>query len=354
MRMVITKEKVNMGRQRELDVAKGLAIIFMLLVHVYEVYGGEVEGTGFSKVVEFLGSPPAAPVFMFLLGVGIVYSRKITSKVLLSRGVKLIVLGYVLNFVRDFIPYMILGKSENNLEYITEAWDSLFGIDILPFAGLALIFFAIVKRFEIKDRFLIVLWSIFASLGLLLKGVSFDSEVLNSIFGLIWGTDDYSWFPFLNWIFYPILGYLFAKLLIRCKDKNEFYKNILLITGPLCAALWICTYVNKIDFGAFDLYQTNYYQHDIIGNVIMGIFVLLWISIIYFITRKMPQGLGNRFTRWSRNCNGMYCVHWVILGYSMLILEDSYGMLMQCVLAVILFVLTDFISEFLGRKNIRI
>lgn len=64
MRIVITKEKVNMGRQRELDVAKGLAIIFMLLVHVYEVYGREVEGTGFSKVVEFLGSPPAAPVFM--------------------------------------------------------------------------------------------------------------------------------------------------------------------------------------------------------------------------------------------------------------------------------------------------
>ena len=300
MRIVITKEKVNMGRQRELDVAKGLAIIFMLLVHVYEVYGREVEGTGFSKVVEFLGSPPAAPVFMFLLGVGIVYSRKITSKVLLSRGVKLIVLGYVLNFVRDFIPYMILGKGENNPEYITEAWASLFGIDILPFAGLALIFFSIVKKFEIKDRFLIVLWSIFASLGLLLKGVSFDSEVLNSIFGLIWGTDEYSWFPFLNWIFYTILGYLFAKLLIRCKDKNEFYKNILLITGPLCAALWICTYVNKIDFGAFDLYQTNYYQHDIIGNMIMGIFVLLWISIIYFITRKMPQGLGDRFTRWSR------------------------------------------------------
>lgn len=80
MGKIFTNEKVNCGRQRELDVAKGLAVIFMVLVHVYEVYGGSVEGTTFSHVVEFLGSPPAAPVFMFLLGVGVVYSRKNTPK----------------------------------------------------------------------------------------------------------------------------------------------------------------------------------------------------------------------------------------------------------------------------------
>lgn len=354
MKGIFTEDKINRGRQRELDVAKGLAVIFMVIVHTYEVYGESVEGTMFSQVVEFLGSPPAAPVFMFLLGVGVVYSRKNTPKILFVRGIKIFVLGYVLNFIRDFIPYMILGKMDNDLESIEEAWNSLLGIDILMFAGLTLMFFALVKKYKVKNQYLIVIWCAFSSLGLLFKQINFDSEILNSIFGLIWGTDDYSWFPFTSWIFYPILGYLFAQVIIRCVDKDKLYKNIFIITAGLSSALWICAYTNRINFGQFDLYQNSYYQHDIIGNIILGIFVLLWISIIYFITRSMPERLYKPFARWSKNCNGIYCGHWVILGYSMLIMKDNYNALMLCVLSVILFILSDLVSNFIDRKGIRI
>lgn len=304
--------------------------------------------------MEFLGSPPAAPVFMFLLGAGIVYSRRNTPKRLFVRGIIILILGYVLNFIRDFIPYMILGKVDNNTEFIEEAWDSLFGIDILIFAGLALMFFALVKKYKLKNQHLIVIWCISSLLGLLLKQISFNSEILNSIFGLIWGTDDYSWFPFLTWIFYPILGYLFAQVIIRCKDKDKLYKNIFIIALGLSAALWICAYTSQINFGQFDLYQEAYYQHDIIGNIIIGVFVFLWISMIYFITKSMPERLYKSFARWSKNCNGIYCSHWIILGYSMLILEDNYNALMLCILSVILFILSDLVSNFIDSKGIRI
>lgn len=351
---VFGKEKVNLGRQKELDIAKGLAVIFMVLVHVYEVYGEEVEGTMFSKVIEFLGSPPAAPVFMFLLGTGLVYSRKSTPKLVFTRGCKLLVLAYVLNFFRDFIPYMIIGKVENDPSSVAEAWDSLFGIDILAFAGLAFIFFAFVKKHDLKDRALIALWGMFSSLGLLLSSITVENEVFNAVFGLIWGTNENSWFPFSSWIFYPILGYMFAERLTRCKDKDKLYKELFILTTPMVSALWICAYVKKIDFGIFDLFQTNYYHHDIIGNIIMGIFVIQWISFIYLITRKLSDNVYKHFVRWSKNCNGIYCVHWILLGYSMLILEDAYGAVMLCVLAVILFILSDIISEILAKKKIRI
>ena len=36
MEKIFTKEMSNLGRQRELDLAKGLAIIFMIWVHVNE------------------------------------------------------------------------------------------------------------------------------------------------------------------------------------------------------------------------------------------------------------------------------------------------------------------------------
>lgn len=337
-----------------MDIAKGLAVIFMVLVHVYEVYGEDVKGTIFSEIIEFLGSPPAAPVFMFLLGAGLVYSKKSTAKVTFTRGCKLFVLAYALNFVRDFIPYMIIGKMDNDPASITEAWDSLFGIDILAFAALAFMFFAIVKKYKIKDNYLIILWAVFSSLGLLLSRLTVENEVFNSIFGLIWGTDDYSWFPFLNWIFYPIIGYIFANKLIRCTDKDKLYKELFIVTTPLSIALWLCTYIKRIDFGLFDLFQTNYYHHDIIGNIIMGVFVLQWISCIYLITKNMSDGIYKCFARWSKNCNGIYCAHWVILGYSMLVLEDAYGQVMLCIMALIIFILSDIISIFLDKKKIRI
>lgn len=177
---------------------------------------------------------------------------------LFLRGIKIFILGYVLNFIRDFIPYMILARMEDNQNYVTQAWDYLFGIDILAFAGLALMFFAIVKKYKIKNKHLIVMWCVLSSVGLLLKNVSLESEILMPVFGVIWGTYENSWFPFLSWIFYPILGYIFAQALQRCNNKDKLYKEIFIVTLGLSIALWISTYVNKIDFGPFDLYQTSF------------------------------------------------------------------------------------------------
>ena len=137
-------------------------------------------------------------------------------------------------------------------------------------------------------------------------------------------------------------------------DKDKLYKELFIVTTPLSIALWLCTYIKRIDFGLFDLFQTNYYHHDIIGNIIMGVFVLQWISCIYLITKNMSDGIYKCFARWSKNCNGIYCAHWVILGYSMLVLEDAYGQVMLCIMALIIFILSDIIYIFLDKKKIRI
>ena len=112
--MIFTKEKSNEGRQKELDFAKGIAIVFMIWVHINESYLSELASNGmYSKVIEILGSPPAAPIFMLLLGTGIVYSKRSTAIVLFKRGTYLLGLGYILNFLRDFVPCFILSKIKN-------------------------------------------------------------------------------------------------------------------------------------------------------------------------------------------------------------------------------------------------
>lgn len=347
MNSIFTKEVSNNKRQVELDIAKGLAIIFMVWVHVNEYFQGEIYAGGvYNRVVEFLGSPPAAPVFMMLLGVGIVFSRNSTPKKMMERGVKLLIGGYALSFIRDVVPYYFLYKRSQDSELITEAIDLLWGVDILQFAGLVFLFFALVVKFNFSNKLLFVIWCVCSTVNLMVRGITFQNDFANGFFGLFWGTDSYSWFPFLTWIIYPMVGYVFGQYLIRCTDKNTFYKNILIYSCGITVPFWIYSYINDVQFGAFgELWQDAYYHHDILGNVVLISFALFWFSLIYFITPYVPNNVKTLCARWSRNTNSIYCISYIILGFSLLIIPDeSLRPILVCALAVVIFVLSDLCS----------
>ncbi len=63
-------------RLRAIDLARGLAVFFMILVHVLITYSApDVEHSLFGEIVGFQGGPPAAPVFMALMGISFYYSK---------------------------------------------------------------------------------------------------------------------------------------------------------------------------------------------------------------------------------------------------------------------------------------
>ena len=63
---VFSKDEVNTGRQIELDIAKGFAILFIVWVHTAETFSAGT-GLGYEIVDNFLGGPFAAPVFGYLV-----------------------------------------------------------------------------------------------------------------------------------------------------------------------------------------------------------------------------------------------------------------------------------------------
>ena len=59
MEGVFAKEPINSGRQVELDVTRGLAVFFMVLVHVQILFALEsVQDSGLGLVVDFFGGIP--------------------------------------------------------------------------------------------------------------------------------------------------------------------------------------------------------------------------------------------------------------------------------------------------------
>ena len=89
-------------RTQTADVLKGIAVLLMIQVHIVELFATESfyqSSTG--KILMFLGGPPVAPVFMAILGYFLLSVNK-TSIQLVVRGIKIFILGMLLNLALNF------------------------------------------------------------------------------------------------------------------------------------------------------------------------------------------------------------------------------------------------------------
>ena len=81
---LFSDEKINTGRQVELDIVKALSIIFMIFLHTF--YVASLFKSSFNQNFHFilmnlLGRPYAAVIFMFCMGVGL-YTPDIVNEML--------------------------------------------------------------------------------------------------------------------------------------------------------------------------------------------------------------------------------------------------------------------------------
>jgi hypothetical protein len=141
-------------RLNNLELLKTLAIIAMIFCHPVIRLG--IHHAGYEKeFLFFLGDVilgdylAVAHAFMFAMGVGMVYARKNTSADLMRRGVRLYLLGYVLNFCRYGVYALADGLISG--EFQPETLEALFGPDILQFAGLALLFTGVLKGLRLRE-----------------------------------------------------------------------------------------------------------------------------------------------------------------------------------------------------------
>lgn len=91
-----------------LDFTRMLATLFMIMQHaviMHKISSGEGESL-LGNIFILLGT---TPVFIIILGV-FVKSSPAPAKKNYIRGIKLIILGYLLNIMRFSIPLYIIGK----------------------------------------------------------------------------------------------------------------------------------------------------------------------------------------------------------------------------------------------------
>jgi hypothetical protein len=288
---------------------KGLAILFMIQVHIMELfidYPGRESISG--KVSLFLGGPFTAMIFMIVMGYFVAKSKK-TIRQMLVRGIKIFVLGFLLNIGLNFhllLKIKFAGWPYHPLEYV-------FGVDILYLAGLSIAILALFKAFPKTAQLLIS----FGLLGLVLLLSGIVNELLtlperNYITPFIGGTYSWSYFPLFPWLAYPLAGYFFFHaqgFVVRFISTHKW----LVFSGLGVLAMGMLYFA---DYGfSTTINLPAYYHHTLqYGLWSLGLLVL-WAALCYFYVNRFPVNKAEQFLAWmGKNITLIYVVQWLIIG----------------------------------------
>ncbi len=359
-----TSEKINTGRQPEIDVAKGLAIIMMIICHAVITLSYEAEGSnGYMFADYVLGGPLVAPLFMISMGIGMVYSKHKSPEDYLKRGVILLGMGYLLNFNRGVLPRLFALAMGEPFPTI-DALDLMFNIDILQFAGLSMMTIALLAWIKCSDLQIVIIALCCNALGFFLGDKS-TGNIIGDIFaGLIWGVgEDLSAFPLLNWLIFPVFGYVFGKKMQYLKNKDRFYKTTFIITGSISIAYilyLVLSYLKIINpltsFLSFSIdgAETGFYYLGTIEAIIFCSLALLVFSICYGLYRfTRRKNIWTPITGMSKRINTIYCIHWVLLAWIYVAVFDmsSIPLIYSYGIGIILILVSNILAKLWLQKK---
>ena len=342
------KEPCNTGRQLNIDVAKCYEIVAMILVHSLVFLGVNVE-TGFGYVADlWIGGFMGAPVFVVCMGVGIAYSRNNTPKAIISRGAFLLLAGYILNFLRTTplaLSFFLRGLFMEHLEQITTL---LLAGDIFQFAGLALIFFGILRHIKLRDISILILSIIFSLCATMIPTLRAQGLMVSEAAGLVIlfavGKFPAGSFPLATWFIFVAFGYWFGNKLRNIKNLDRFY---LTIAFP-CLVICIIGVLFEYRYGINMMKDELGYHHMILTDAVLCLcYCMFSFSFLHFVSKLFSLKLKTLCMTMSNALNIIYLIHWVLVACIMAIVAERHIPLLA-IIGIALFVLV--ISTWLGIR----
>lgn len=323
MGLSLMKKKTK--RIPEIELMKAIAIIGMVFVHVYEMadcYDTYTSGAGYyiGIIIELFGSVFSAPVFMFAMGWGAVFSEKSSAKIYLDRFIQLSLLGLLVNVFTQWMPMLIYPEKNGVFK---QGWYRIFAVDIYPFAAFAMLYLALMKKVYKSETKMIGLSGILLTLSLLINGLvapeSYSSgyDFSDTILGLFVRENDWSYFPFVSWIAFPTIGFLIG-LLYKKWDSKKLFFTVLTVTGIISVTV-SSLLMKQLDIPnaalmPYFVEDVDYYaMHSLNVLCCCGV-VFLEFALCSFFMKLTKKKLCRSIQQLSRNVMHIYIVQWMIIG----------------------------------------
>jgi uncharacterized membrane protein len=302
-------------RIRAFDLAAGLSVFFMILVHVLWHWGRPETWTGpIGETVSYLAGPTAAPVFAFLMGASFGAAPRTSFGSMAARGLWLVFLGYVLNFLRGVIPATLgLQAGVITAQEVApyDAWWLATTVDLHHVIGLSLIA-AAALRTRIEPNWV---WVGLAGLVVLIappvRTFVAGTPLLDAPLTPILGSAPNVYYALIPWLAFPLGGAVFGAAMARTDDRGRLFRRGVAVGIPLLAAGIALIAIQRPGFDVF-----TYWRMPISFAVAIFGLILVWLALCELVTR-LPR--VDRVFRvvysWSDRVIAMYFAHWIIVGW---------------------------------------
>lgn len=337
-----TEGPASASRIRTFDLARGLAVVFMILVHVLRHWGDPSTWvTPIGTVISTLGGPPAAPVFMFLMGASLAFSRRTSFGSLARRGLWLIAAGYLLDFFRGTLPLSAgLATGVVTLDEVAPftPFSLLTTVDILQLAGCSLILMAALRAVIVPGPAWLAVAAAVVFVAPFLHGHTTGVPVVDALLGMLWQTADTVYYPVFPWAVFPLVGAVIGEMLLLAPDRATVLRRVgaIGLCASLVGAVLIAVTATQLDI-------TTYWRlPPVLVLAILG-FVVAWVWLCDIVTRRAGKRFGLAVVYgWSGRVTSMYVIHWLIIswgvafvGFRVLPLEPALAGTVAVLLATI-------------------
>lgn len=297
------------SRDQTADLLKGLAVVFMILVHLVELFATPaLNESAAGRVSLFLGGPPAAPVFMAVMGYFLASSRKSSSQQI-RRGVFLFLGGIALNIGLNFNLLLSIRSGRFDLDPLAY----IFGADILPLAGLSVMAIALLRPLFRRSwiAYLIPAFAV-AAVTPLLHNMETSDRFLKYIVPFLWGKSSWSYFPLFPWLAYPLLGYAYRIASESLRLHSRMTPPIRLLLLVLCTSGLLI--FSETAF-AISVDLPRYYHHSLSFTLWVAVFLCAWTLLVSFFEEQTGNTLPVLYIKWmGRNVTAAYVAQWLFIG----------------------------------------
>lgn len=315
----------GVARQRVfvIDLARGLAVLVMIGVHVMWMFGSTTmqTNTSLGHWLHLMGQ--GASAFLVTMGFSFMVMPDRRLRRALGRGVEILLVAYLLNALKFLVPIHVFGTMPAAF-LAAYGWHEplrlgqaayLLGTgDILHMAGLALPLMGLMRRYGSSWHGLLA-WMLGAiALSCVVRGTRLGHPAADYLLDLLWGVHWNVYFPVLPWMAHILAGMVLGRIYL---DHGANERKLLSAIGTLGVVLLAAGWL---------LAQTNwaYHFHDFFHTGPGGTLYLIgralcvfWVVGRFLALRSWPAGFMRAVRHLSVHVTSLYVVQWTLICWTM-------------------------------------
>lgn len=324
MNKFFSHEEVNTGRQREFDYLKGIFMLFIYLIHAFQATSTPEDSV--ARWIYMFATMSGAAIFIFVMGIGTVYSKNASPVVFVKSGVRMVLYQYLNNIayvVALMIPYpFVSGKltadATDNLKFAIMIYMQYTNIFFIT--GIIYLVLALLKKLNVKTVWYVLIGAVVSIAAPFIYGIPVNVPILGYIMKLLIGKADFVSFEPLYFLSYALFGVAFGKMLRHVRDKAGFYR---LFTIPCITVVivWWVQIFGKYGSDISEMYAflTDAYIHPSFWHVAASLaHIFIFAAAFFFIGefRSKDGGLcepknpvAKQLLYYSRHISKYYALH---------------------------------------------